>query len=120
MIEGEDSDAFDRHAGAIIKRCRESAALSQERLGHALGLSAKEVESYERGERVLDRGLLLRFARALGVPVTCFFGKSYALVDIARFPPPNEARELLRSFVRVPDPSLRRSILALVRGCADH
>jgi transcriptional regulator with XRE-family HTH domain len=40
----------DRHVGSRVRMSRKMLAISQEKLGAALGLSFQQVQKYERGD----------------------------------------------------------------------
>jgi len=59
--------------GAIIRRARQTASLTQADLGAITGYSAAQISRYERGLSPLtDMGVLRRFADALGIPPPVF------------------------------------------------
>ncbi|HEX4293229.1 MAG TPA: helix-turn-helix transcriptional regulator [Rhizomicrobium sp.] len=65
--------SIDRHVGARLRAMRKARALSQAELGNALGVSAMQVQKYERGQDRIGAGSLFDVARMLGVKVSAFF-----------------------------------------------
>ena len=47
---------IDRHVGARMRAMRKARSLSQAELGNALGVSAMQVQKYERGRDRTARG----------------------------------------------------------------
>ena len=64
---------IDRHVGARMRAMRKARSLSQAELGNALGVSAMQVQKYERGRDRIGAGSLFDVARMLGVKVSAFF-----------------------------------------------
>lgn len=57
-----------KKAGALIKQARTDAGLTQERLARGIaGLSAADISSAERGEKMLTQEQLKAIARATGI-----------------------------------------------------
>jgi transcriptional regulator with XRE-family HTH domain len=65
-----------REIGRRIRQARETARLTQEDLGRALGISGVAVGHYERGARSVGIAELERIATVLGRPVTWFLRQS--------------------------------------------
>ena len=55
--------------GTMLKAMREKAGLSQAALAERAGLSVRNIQNWEQGHRVPRAQVLLRLARAVGVPV---------------------------------------------------
>jgi transcriptional regulator with XRE-family HTH domain len=125
----------DVHVGGRIKLRRTLLGLSQERLGDALGLTFQQVQKYERGANRVSASRLHDMARALGVPIGYFFddlpseaARATGAVGFAEnqegfgagIPPDLLARrdsvDLVQAFWRIPDATVRRNLLQLVRS----
>ena len=124
----------DVHVGGRIKLRRTLLGLSQERLGDALGLTFQQVQKYERGANRVSASRLHDMARALGVPIGYFFddlpSEAARATGAAGFAenqegfgagiPPDllarrESVDLVQAFWRIPDATVRRKLLDLVR-----
>jgi transcriptional regulator with XRE-family HTH domain len=123
-------NAIDKHVGARVKARRILLGLSQERLGDALGVSFQQVQKYERGANRIGAGRLPELASVLQVPITFFFegfagdlgislgnlGES-AQADYITDPMAHkETVELVRAFMKIEDPAVRRRLLDLVKS----
>ncbi len=125
----------DVHVGGRIKLRRTLLGLSQERLGDALGLTFQQVQKYERGANRVSASRLHDMARALGVPIGYFFddlpneaARATGAMGFAEnqegfgagIPPDLLARrdsvDLVQAFWRIPDATVRRNLLQLVRS----
>ena len=105
---------------------------SQEKLGHALGLTFQQIQKYERGTNRVSASRLYEMSRVLTVPMTYFFeglpssSRGDALQgdalqgEVAAFESdPMNRREtliLVRSYYKIRDPDVRRRILDLARS----
>lgn len=56
-----------------IRARRKKVGVSQEALGHTLGISFQQVQKYERGANRVTAGRLAKIAEQLDVPITYFF-----------------------------------------------
>src|SRR5271163_3487266 len=63
----------DVHVGTRIRLRRTLLAMSQERLGDALGLTFQQVQKYERGVNRVSASRLFDLSRVLDVPISFFF-----------------------------------------------
>jgi transcriptional regulator with XRE-family HTH domain len=59
----------DRHVGSRVRMRRKMLAISQEKLGAALGLSFQQVQKYERGDNRIGASRLQQMSHILQVPV---------------------------------------------------
>ncbi len=123
---------IDVHVGSRVRLRRTLIGMSQEKLGHALGLTFQQVQKYERGTNRIGASRLYDLSRVLDVPVSYFFdsmendtqesGTAFADAPQERFEPDPMARretlELVRSYYRISDPEIRRRLLHLIKGLA--
>jgi transcriptional regulator with XRE-family HTH domain len=109
--------------------------MSQEKLGHLLGLTFQQIQKYERGINRIGAGRLFDMAHALGVGILFFyegliddrsgqplgFAEEMELAPFADRPLNNEGVQLSIAFARVTDPKARKRVLDLARtlGGAD-
>ena len=63
----------DRHVGSRVRMRRIMLAMSQEKLGAALGLTFQQVQKYERGANRIGASRLQQMSDILQVPVEFFF-----------------------------------------------
>ena len=70
------ADPVDVFVGERLKAARLRLGLSQTDLGKAMKLSFQQVQKYERGVNRISASMLVRAARALGMPAADFFPDS--------------------------------------------
>ena len=110
--------------GSRIRLRRTMLGLSQKQLGDAIGLTAQQVQKYEKGTNRIAVSTLFIVAEALNVPVSFFFdellkrrfeahGEENRLLTDRR-----EILDLLRAYHRVDDAKLRRQFIDFVRQFA--
>lgn len=64
---------IDIHVGHRIRQQRTLRGMSQEKLGHAVGLTFQQIQKYERGDNRVGSSRLWEFSQILEVPVSFFF-----------------------------------------------
>jgi transcriptional regulator with XRE-family HTH domain len=141
-------DEIDRRVGRRVMEMRKSLAMSQERLGDALGVSFQQVQKYEKGTNRVSASRLRQIAGALGVPVTYFYegiddgaeAQGAAVIGLPAMrddrrglsdeslirlgaggrivPQAAEIEALVAAFRGVPVPAIREGIVAHVRMLA--
>ena len=104
--------------------------MSQEKLGEALGLTFQQVQKYERGANRIGASRLHHISEVLDVPINYFFedmspslskkrgktGLAEAQAECYHDPmAKRETLELVRSYYKITDPKVRRSVLALTK-----
>ncbi len=127
----------DVHVGSRVRLRRTLLGMSQERLGHAIGLTFQQVQKYERGANRIGASRLFDLSRVLDVPVSFFFDdinpaiKSSAPENVVGLSEPGPERyehdpmmrretlELVRAYYRVVDPQTRRRLFELVKAIAN-
>jgi len=67
------TNPVDKHVGSRVRMRRLMLAMSQEKLGAALGLTFQQVQKYERGANRITASRLQQISHILQVPVTFFF-----------------------------------------------
>lgn len=67
------ADPVDVFVGERLRAARLACGLSQTDLGRALKLSFQQIQKYERGANRMSASMLMKAAKALGVPVAGFF-----------------------------------------------
>jgi transcriptional regulator with XRE-family HTH domain len=126
----------DIHVGTRVRFRRMLLGMSQEKLGEKLGLTFQQVQKYEKGVNRIGASRLFDLSQVLGVPVQFFYEEAPLTADqqqaqvsagfterpsesyIVEFLNSREGLELNRSFARIQDPKVRRSVVDLVRSLA--
>lgn len=125
---------IDAHVGGRVRLRRMMLGMSQEKLAEQLGLTFQQVQKYEKGVNRVGASRLFELAKVLGVGVQFFyedapvgltgpqpapgFAEGPSENHIVDFLNTREGLELNRSFLRIADPKVRRSIIDLVRSLA--
>ena len=118
---------IDVHVGARVRLRRTQLAMSQGRLGDALGLTFQQVQKYEHGVNRVGASRLFDLGRILDVPISFFFddmpeavagpnlaGTQYLSGDDTMSRP--ETVELVRAYYRIADPAPRKKVLTLIKS----
>jgi len=121
----------DKHVGLRVRMRRMMLAMSQEKLGNALGLTFQQVQKYEKGTNRIGASRLQQISHILQVPVAFFFEGAPNLHGstgrIKEAPSPSYVPEFLatpegllltKAFMRINEPKLRRRIVDLVAEIA--
>ena len=121
----------DQHVGARVRMRRKIVAMSQEKLGAALGLTFQQVQKYEKGATRISASRLQQMSDILQVPVEFFFegapnasaphgsNKSELwMAQIDDFVSDPDGLRLIRAFMRIDNAALRRRIVMLVQEIA--
>lgn len=121
-------DPIDEYIGNRVRMRREMLAMSQQKLGAALGVTHQHVQKCETGTRRLSASQLHQIATVLKVPLAFFFeGAPQARLHrkitgvpsldyLSGFPTAVEDFALVKSFLRIKSVKMRRCILALVQA----
>jgi len=120
---------IDIHVGKRVRMRRLMLDMSQETLAEALGLTFQQVQKYEKGSNRVGASRLKKISEVLQVPVSFFFeglanrgaGKergTEAWDYVADFVASADGLALSRSFSRIRNAKLRRSIIDLVERAA--
>src|SRR5882762_9293423 len=64
---------IDKHVGSRVRMRRMMLAMSQEKLGDALGLTFQQVQKYEKGTNRIGASRLQQIASIQQVPISFFF-----------------------------------------------
>jgi transcriptional regulator with XRE-family HTH domain len=121
----------DKHVGARVRMRRMMLAMSQEKLGDALGLTFQQVQKYEKGTNRIGASRLQQISNILQVPVSFFFegspNNSNPESGFSEAPSPSYVSDFLatsdglaltRAFMKIKTPKLRRRIVDLVEQIA--
>ena len=118
---------IDRHVGSRVRMRRMLIGMSQEKLGEALGLTFQQVQKYEKGTNRIGASRLHRIASVLSVPVEFFyegaphgsaagtgFAESPSSTYMSDFLSSNEGVQLVKAFLAIKDPKIRRKVVELI------
>jgi transcriptional regulator with XRE-family HTH domain len=124
----------DRHVGSRLRMRRLMLDMSQTDIADALGLTFQQVQKYEKGSNRISASRLQHISQILQVPVPFFFEGAPAASGIrlsaeqtaeasspsyvSDFLATSEGLALVKAFVCIEDPKLRRAIVRLVEGIA--
>jgi transcriptional regulator with XRE-family HTH domain len=125
---------IDQHVGSRMRMRRLMLAMSQEKLGGALGLTFQQVQKYEKGTNRIGASRLHQISQILQVPVAFFFegapnalaphgssGSALSMAQIDDFISDSDGLKLISAFMRIDNAALRRRIVMLVQEIAgDH
>lgn len=108
------------------------SAISQEKLGEALGVTFQQVQKYEKGSNRISASRLQQIAGILGVPVSFFFdgapaadlpqggfSETASTAYVSDFLATTEGVQLTKAFVRIKSARIRRRIVDLVEALAE-
>src|SRR5215471_14723608 len=122
---------IDHHVGSRVRMRRIMLAMSQEKLGAALGLTFQQVQKYEKGTNRIGASRLQQISHILQVPVAFFFegapnalaphgsnGSALSMAEIDDFVSDLDGLRLIGAFMRIDNATLRRRIVTLVQEIA--
>src|SRR6266478_4003793 len=122
---------IDKHVGSRVRMRRMMLAMSQEKLGDALGLTFQQVQKYEKGTNRIGASRLQQISHILQVPVAFFFegapnlqGQSDGMREapspayVSDFLATSDGLALTKAFMRIKEPKVRRRIVDLVKQIA--
>lgn len=126
-------DPIDAHVGNRIRTRRMALGMSQEKLGDRLGLSFQQVQKYEKGTNRVGASRLQAICAILQVPVSYFFdGAPHASAStrtkttddgstelVAKFIASGDGQALIKAFLRIKAPEMRRSLVQMVKAVGD-
>ena len=121
----------DQHVGSRVRMRRKMLAMSQTKLGDALGLTFQQVQKYERGTNRIGASRLEQNSHVLQVPVAFFFegapdasvprrpqGSALSIAQINDFVSDSNGLRLIGAFMRIDNAAMRRRIVMLVQEIA--
>jgi transcriptional regulator with XRE-family HTH domain len=117
---------IDVHVGKRVRLRRLLLGMNQETLATALGLTFQQVQKYEHGANRVSASRLSAMAGALSVPISYFFGDLPAAGTDASAEDKawreqleqSETIDLIRLYYAIPDPTVRREFLDMVKAIA--
>src|SRR5215471_20563487 len=117
-VEKKSLNPVDKHVGGRVRMRRLVLAMSQEKLGDALGLTFQQVQKYEKGTNRIGASRLHQISHILQVPVAFFFegaadvlapqgsGSALSMAEIDDFISDSEGLRLIRAFLRIDNAAL--------------
>jgi transcriptional regulator with XRE-family HTH domain len=133
MMAKKAPNPIDKHVGSRVRMRRMMLAMSQEKLGDALGLTFQQVQKYEKGTNRIGASRLQQISHILQVPVSFFFDGAPIIAGMPRAEGVSEAPSpayvsdflatsdglaLTKAYLRIDDSKLRRRIVDLVEQIA--
>ena len=122
---------IDAYVGSRVRTRRLMLGMSQERLAEQIGVTFQQVQKYEKGTNRIGASRLQAIAGVLAVPVAFFFqqdnsqplntdglGAINGLEDLSDFLTSKEGLSLNKAFMKINDPSVRQSVLTLIKSLA--
>ena len=119
---------IDKHVGSRVRMRRIMLAMSQGKLGDALGLTFQQVQKYEKGTNRIGASRLQQISHILQVPVAFFFEgapnasaprgsheRALSIAQIDDFVSESNGLRLIEAFMRIDNAALRRRIVMLVQ-----
>lgn len=123
---------IDAYVGSRVRTRRLMLGMSQERLAEQIGVTFQQVQKYEKGTNRIGASRLQAIAGVLAVPVAFFFqqdnsqrlntdglGAINGLEDLSDFLTSKEGLSLNKAFMKINDPSIRQSVLTLIKSLAN-
>ncbi|MCP4934921.1 MAG: helix-turn-helix transcriptional regulator [bacterium] len=127
---------IDIHVGSRVRLRRMLLSMSQEKLGDQMGLTFQQIQKYEKGTNRIGASRLHHISQILEVPVQFFFddaplaagqatgmgGMSEPKMEnfVYEFISTRDGLELIRAFVSIHDPKVRKRIVDLVRTLSNE
>ena len=131
LPQKKDPNPTDIHVGRRVRMRRKMLAMSQEKLGAALGLTFQQVQKYENGKNRIEASRLQQISHILQVPVAFFFegapnasaphgsiGSALSVSQIDDFIFDSDGFRLIRAFMRIDNAAVRRRIVKLAEEIA--
>ncbi|MDC9701155.1 MAG: helix-turn-helix transcriptional regulator [Alphaproteobacteria bacterium] len=122
----------DVHVGGRVRLRRALLKMSQERLASSLGLTFQQIQKYEKGSNRIGASRLWDISKTLNTPISYFYEglavsleRSKGLAEdeqhdyITEFYQSSDGLQLVRAFIGIKDPRIRRNIAQFVRSMAE-
>jgi len=121
----------DKHVGSRVRMRRIMLGMSREKLSEGLGITWQQVHKYENGKNRIGASRLQQISHILQIAVAFFFEGAPQLPGqpegfgevpwpayVSEFLATTDGLALIKAFVRVKAPRLRRCIVELVNEIA--
>jgi transcriptional regulator with XRE-family HTH domain len=123
---------IDKHVGSRLRMRRLMLDMSQTAIADALGLTFQQVQKYEKGTNRIGASRLQHISQILQVPVPFFFEggpaapglepaareTDFPVSYVTDFLATSDGLSLVKAFMLIKDPKLRRAIVRLVEEIA--
>ncbi len=115
---------IDGHVGRRIRLGRSLLGMTQGHLARLLGVTFQQVQKYEKGSNRISAGRLIQVADILCVPVGFFYNDvtvnpskptETLSTRIVEFLCAEEGALLIKSFINIKSPQIRRRLLELIQ-----
>lgn len=122
----KEPNRIDRHVGSRVRMRRMMLNMTQTDLGNATGITFQQIQKYENGTNRISASRLMQLSLVLKVPISFFFESalgqnkpaaplgSLSSDSISEFVASRDGLDLMRAFVKINSPALRRSIVRLM------
>jgi transcriptional regulator with XRE-family HTH domain len=126
----KSTNTVDKEIGSRVRMRRMLIGMSQEKLGEMLGLTFQQVQKYEKGANRISVSRLLDIAGILGVDIHYFydglssqkgeagFAEEAAPPYVSDFMNAPEGHQLMKAFMTIKNPKVRRTIIQLAMSLA--
>jgi transcriptional regulator with XRE-family HTH domain len=126
FVAGKRIDQIDKQVGNRVRMQRMMLGITQQRLAAGIGITFQQVQKYEKGTNRISASRLQAIARILKVSPAFLFGENDAANNrsgtsataLIRCLTKSEGAALMRSFARINDRALRRTIVRFVETVA--
>ena len=131
MDQKKQPHPIDVHVGSRVRMRRVLLGMSQEKLGGRLGLTFQQVQKYEKGANRIGASRLWELSNILEVPVGFFYENAAGSPEHAEgleengqqdfvtdFVQSGKGLNIIKYFVRIKNPEVRRNVLNMVRAIA--
>jgi len=130
MIIKKVPNPIDKHVGSRVRMRRMMLGMSQEKLGDALHLTFQQVQKYEKGTNRIGASRIQQISHILQVPVAFFFegapmpesmggmADAPSPAYVADFLSSSDGLALVKAFMKIKPPNIRRRIVDLVEAMA--
>jgi transcriptional regulator with XRE-family HTH domain len=130
MTRQKSPNPIDQHVGSRLRMRRMMLDMSQSGLGDALGITFQQVQKYEKGTNRVSSSRLQQACHILQVPIAFFFegapagdtlpGRLPSSDPLTDLMTTRDGLALVRAFMRISNPQVRRRIVNLVEELAEH
>ena len=123
----------DEYVGSRVRMRRLTLGMTQQRLGDELGLTFQQIQKYEKGVNRIGASRLQAISNILEVPVSFFFeggpqppgrarksGEVLSPTYITDFAATADGHALIKAFIQIKEPTLRRSIVHMVEAIVER
>jgi transcriptional regulator with XRE-family HTH domain len=127
-VSPKPPNPIDVHVGERVRRWRTERKISRITLGEAMGLTAQQIQKYEKGTNRIGASGLQQICTVLEIPVSFLFegelgpspGESGMPQDIIDFMESEEGVRFVAAFMGITDRKMRRGIARLTGRIAEH